>query len=219
MFNNNQQFPNFQQNFSNQFNNNMQPQNMNQMNMMNQNQMGMGMNQNQMNMMNNQMNMMNQNQMNMMNQNQMNMMNMNMGVNPMGMIANMLSMQNMANNMPNNMANMANMVMNQSQNNNNNDCFPQNNSNQNNSNGFTVTFKKTQEGTEFNITIQCQYTDKVSKIIEQYRLKTGDNDMTERFVFNTKNLCPELTAAEQGLINGAEIKVIVVGDMKGAFNF
>ena len=195
MFNNNQQFPNFQQNFSNQFNNNMQPQNMNQMNMMN------------------------QNQMNMMNQNQMNMMNMNMGVNPMGMIANMLSMQNMANNMPNNMANMANMVMNQSQNNNNNDCFPQNNSNQNNSNGFTVTFKKTQEGTEFNITIQCQYTDKVSKIIEQYRLKTGDNDMTERFVFNTKNLCPELTAAEQGLINGAEIKVIVVGDMKGAFNF
>ena len=51
------------------------------------------------------------------------------------------------------------------------------------------------DGQNQEIAIQCTFTEKVAVVIDRYRAKTGDNDMTDKFVFNTKNVCPELKVA------------------------
>ena len=200
----------FQTNFPNQFNNNFNGQNgMNQMGM---NQMGMnqmGMNQMGMNQMgNNQMGMNtmgnNMNQI-MMNQILMNQMGMNpMVFNQMGM-AGQMNMNNMSKLIQMNNPNFNNV-------NNNNIDF-----NQDNSNGLSVTLERNdpQKG-ELKVVIQCLYTESIKDVIKKYRIKSGDTNLLERFVFNTKNLCPELTVAEQGLLSNSIIKVIDIKDMKGA---
>ena len=66
------------------------------------------------------------------------------------------------------------------------------------------------------VAIQCTFTEKVEDAINRYRAKTGDNDKTDKFLYNTKNVCPEMTVAEQGLVNGPRIKVISTLDIKGA---
>ena len=197
----------FPTNFPNQFNNNFNGQNgMNQMGM---NPMGMnpmGMNQMGMNQMGNQMGN-NMNQI-MMNQILMNQMGMNpMAFNQMGMAGQM------------NMNDMSKLIQmnNQNFNNMNNNNMNNNNFIQDSSNGITVTFEKNDPVMgELKITIQCLFTEKIEKVIEKYRIKSGDDNMFERFVFNTKNLCPELTVAEQGLLSNSIIKVIDIKDMKGA---
>ena len=40
------------------------------------------------------------------------------------------------------------------------------------------------------IMIQCQPNEKVSSLIEKYRNKTNDRDLTEKFSFNAKTLDP-----------------------------
>ena len=189
----------FQNNFPQQFNQqNMNGMGMNQMGM---NQMGMNPIMNQMGM--NPINQMGMNAL-LMNQIQMNQMGMNqMGMNQQSMVNQQNNAQFFNMNQPMNQQNM--------QNNNNNQ-----NNQQNSQDYLTVRFIKF-DGKNVEISIQCLYSDKVSEVINKYRQKSGDNDMTERFVYNTKNLVPELTVAEQGLINSAVIKVISTKGIKGAF--
>jgi len=54
----------------------------------------------------------------------------------------------------------------------------------------------------------CYPEQKVSSIIEQYRSKSGDHDPSKKFIFNAKNLSPNLTLAEAGISNGANIFVV-----------
>ena len=58
------------------------------------------------------------------------------------------------------------------------------------------------------IYIKFKPDDKVSKIIEEYRRQSGDNDLSKKFIFNAKNLQPYLTADETGLLDNANIFVV-----------
>ena len=67
------------------------------------------------------------------------------------------------------------------------------------------------------IMIQCMQEDKVSSIIEKYRMKSGDNDDSKKFIFNAKNLNPSLSIAEAGITHNANIFVVATKGIKGAF--
>ena len=56
--------------------------------------------------------------------------------------------------------------------------------------------------------VLCAPNEKVSSIIEKYRMQTGDYDPDKKFIFNAKNLRPSLTLAEAGLINNSVIFVV-----------
>ena len=159
-----------------------------------------GMNQMGMNQMGNNMNQI------MMNQILMNQMGMNpMVFNQMGM-AGQMNMNDMSKLIQMNNPNFNNA-------NNNNIDF-----NQDNSNGLSVTFKRNDpQNGELKVVIQCLYTESIKDVIKKYRIKSGDTNLLERFVFNTKNLCPTLTVAEQGLINNSIITVIDIRDMEGGY--
>ena len=155
--------------------------------MMNQN-----MNMNQGNMMINQM--MNQN-MNMMNDNQRNMMNMNQ----LYMIQNMKGQ----------------MLMDNTIYNGKNDI----NSSQNEPNigGITVIFRTSGLGSENkSFYLQTEPYEKVYELIERYRIKSQDNCMTKKFIFNAKKLDFSLTVIEAGLTNNANIFVVQTDGIKGA---
>ena len=66
------------------------------------------------------------------------------------------------------------------------------------------------------ITVQCLAGDKVSKLIENYRVKSGDKDLTKKFIYNAKSLVPYLTCAESGLTNNCIVYVIATKHIKGA---
>ena len=146
------------------------------------------------------MNMLNPNMMNM----GMNPMMMNSGMNPMMMNKEMNpNMMNMGMNPM-----MMNPMMNQIQNNSKNS---KKNSNENNQ-VLNVIFKK---GDEQN-TVQCVLSDQVSNIIQKYANKSLDNNMTEKFVFNGKALDPNITIAEAGLYDQANILVFSTKDIEDA---
>ena len=170
-------------------NNPMMSQNMNmgQGNMMNQN-MNMG----QGNMMNNQMNDMNGMMMNMMNFNNQNL--------PMNQFAAMMGNMNtqMANN---NFGNQGNFQNNNAQ-------------NQNDYGGINVHFRI--EGRKDEIVIQCLPDERVSELIKRYRTKTGDDDITKKFIFNAKALNESLSVAEAGLANNVNVFVVRTKGIKGA---
>ena len=189
------------QNIGNQFDPNMINQNSFNMNnpMMNQN-MSMG----QGNMMNQNMNMgqgnMVNNQMNDMNGMMMNMMNFNNQNIPMNQFAAMMGNMNaqMANN---NFGNQGNFQNNNAQ-------------NQNDYGGINVHFRI--EGKKDEIVIQCLPDEKVSELIIRYRNKTGDDDMTKKFIFNAKALNESLSVAEAGLANNLNVFVVRTKGIKGA---
>ena len=85
-----------------------------------------------------------------------------------------------------------------------------------------VTFQTRKENendgnfTSISITVQCLAGDKVSKLIENYRVKSGDNDPTKKFIYNAKSLVPSLTCAESGLTNNCIVYVIETKHIKGA---
>ena len=58
--------------------------------------------------------------------------------------------------------------------------------------------------------------DKVSSVIEKYRMKANDRDDSKKFIFNAKNLTPSLTVAEAGITNNANIFVVATKGIKGA---
>ncbi len=66
------------------------------------------------------------------------------------------------------------------------------------------------------IMIQCRPDDKVSDIIEKYRTKSMDNDISKKFIFNAKALAPTLKLSEAGITNNANIFVVTTQGVKGA---
>ena len=82
-----------------------------------------------------------------------------------------------------------------------------------------VTFQTKDENNNYNpitITVQCLAGDKVSKLIENYRFKSGDRDESKKFIYNAKSLVPSLTCAESGLTNNCIVFVISTKHVKGA---
>ncbi len=62
--------------------------------------------------------------------------------------------------------------------------------------------------------VLCDPDEKVSSIIEKYRMQSGDYDPDKKFIFNAKNLAPSLTFAEVGLSNNANIFVVSTRGIK-----
>ena len=75
---------------------------------------------------------------------------------------------------------------------------------------FTVVFRTSgPDGKAFvPIHVKFKPDDKVSKIIEEYRRQSGDQDPNKKFIFYAKNLKPNLSADEAGLCNNSSIFVV-----------
>ena len=58
------------------------------------------------------------------------------------------------------------------------------------------------------ISITCMPNEKVSTLIQRYRNKAFDHDQTRQFIFNSKNLNPELTLSAAGIVHNSKITVI-----------
>ena len=187
--------------------------NMNQMmgnmgpNMMMDNTMGnmgmMGPNMMNMNMMNNPMNgnnmgMMDPNMMNMMNMN-----NMNMMPNMLGMNGNMMMNQNMMNmGMPmGNMAAMGNMA------------GMGNLPGMDDAQGWNLIFENQNDLSNIIVTISEQKT--IKEAISMYRVKANRTDEC-KFLFNSKQLYPEMRICESGLKDKSKILVVSIQNLKGA---
>ena len=56
--------------------------------------------------------------------------------------------------------------------------------------------------------------EKVSSLIKKYRNVSGDFDDNRKFIFNSKNLLPNLNVVEAQLNNNALIFVIETGQVK-----
>ena len=65
------------------------------------------------------------------------------------------------------------------------------------------------------ITINCLLNEKMSDVIERYRKKMGDYNTREVFFYNSKIINQSLLVSEAGLINCAEITVIVSNQIEG----
>ena len=63
--------------------------------------------------------------------------------------------------------------------------------------------------------IQCNLNDKVSNIIEKYRIKANDRETKVKFIYNAMYLNPSLTVAEAGLKNNSTTLVVSTGDVRG----
>ena len=78
------------------------------------------------------------------------------------------------------------------------------------SNEITVFFRKSGSTGQPSppIEIKCQTNEKVSEIIEKYRIKSGDYDLTKKFIFNARELHPNLSVAEDGIYNQSNVFVV-----------
>ena len=178
-------------------------------------------------MMNNNGNQMNMNMMNMGNGNMMNMnmMNMGGGVNMMNM--NMPGMNTM---MMNNMPGMNTMMMNMNIPGANpmmmnvnmnmpgaNPTMPGTNTNTvvniEDANGWNLIFENQNDRQTFNIRISEQKY--VKEAISLYYLKSNKTDKC-KFIFNNKELFPEMKICQSGLTNMSKILVISIQNLKGA---
>ena len=81
-----------------------------------------------------------------------------------------------------------------------------------------VTFQAKDENnfTTVSITVQCLLGDKVSKLIENYRIKSQDYDQTKKFIYNAQSLVPSKTCLESGLTNNGIVYVIATKHIKSA---
>ena len=191
-----------------------------------------------MNMMNPMMNMMNpvinvnmmnpMMNMNMMNMNMMNMNNMGGGVNMMNM--NMPGMNTMMMNNMNNMPGMNTMMMNMNMPGANpmmmnmnmnmpgaNPTMPGTNTNTvvdiEDAKGWNLIFENQNDRQTFNIRISEQKL--VKEAISLYYLKSNKTDKC-KFIFNNKELFPEMKICQSGLTNMSKILVISIQNLKGA---
>jgi len=165
------------------------------------------------------------------------MMNQNMSMNQGNMMSNQMMNQNINMMMNMNQGNMMNMnqenMMSQIMNNQmmmNNSIFNGNidiNSSQSKDNQIkanigefiTVIFRASGGGVlgkKHPFYIQAKLDEKVYELIERYRIKSQDNCMTKKFIFNAKNLDFSLTVIEAGLTNNANIFVVQTDGIKGA---
>ena len=150
------------------------------------------------------------------------MMNMNMG-NPMmmnmGNMGNTMMMNNMGNPMMMNM-NMANPMMNMNMNMNMpNQMMNMPGMNNNtpvnidDAGGWNLIFENQNDRQSFNIRISEQKL--VKEAISLYYLKANKTDKC-KFIFNNKELFPEMKICQSGLTNMAKILVISIQNLKGA---
>ena len=129
------------------------------------------------------------------------------------MINNILQQQQIMIQMMNNMMNQQQMM--QANMNNNTQVS---NQNMGNADQLNVFFR--QGGSNANnqapIMIQCRPEDKVSEIIERYRNKANDRDLSKKFIFNAKALAHSLKLSEAGITNNANIFVVTTQGIKVA---
>ena len=84
-------------------------------------------------------------------------------------------------------------------------CFP----------GLMIIFRASDANQKQPIMVQCMPDEKVSEIIEKYRHKSGDYDLSKKFIYNAKPLYPKLTVAEAELQNNANIFVVSPQGVRG----
>ena len=79
-----------------------------------------------------------------------------------------------------------------------------------NSEGIYLIFRKSDsEGLQIPpIIIQCFVEEEVSEVIQRYRTKANENNDNEIFMFNGKQLGPQLTLSQSGIHNDADILVV-----------
>ena len=63
--------------------------------------------------------------------------------------------------------------------------------------------------------IQCSLDEKVSKVIERYRMQANDVETNTKFIFNAHPLNPTLTVAEAGLSDDSNIFVVSTKGVRG----
>ena len=74
---------------------------------------------------------------------------------------------------------------------------------------INITFRTGGSNTQVTMTkIKCSLNDRISRVIEKYRNKSGDNDSSKKFVFNARSLNNNSTVAQSGLADGSNIYVI-----------
>ena len=78
-----------------------------------------------------------------------------------------------------------------------------------------VIFRAHEVGGATDEMVECKLGDEVSKIIERYRRKSGDKDLSKKFIFNARALHPGLTVAEAGLTDNAKIFVVETKGLRG----
>ena len=83
---------------------------------------------------------------------------------------------------------------------------------QNENSTINIIFRKQKNPS---IYIQCRKEDKVSDVIRKYRIESGDNDNTVKFIFNAMILNPLLTIEEAGMTENGNVFVVVTKDVKG----
>ena len=139
----------------------------------------------------------------------MNQMNQNM----MNMLLNQMN-NNQMQNLANNAQNFQNQQQQNNENFNNNQFNIQ--QNQDNETRLEITFiKNNQNEPKRSIKIFSLDSEKVGDIIEKYRIKADDKNKKEKFIYNAKQLNPDLTVAEAGLINQSKIFVMVTEKVYG----
>ena len=150
-----------------------------------------------------------------------NMMNNNMGMNDMaGMMGGNIGMPNMMNNMgmPNMMNNMGmpNMMNNMGMPNmmNNVGTPEAQKVSIEDATGWNLIFENQNDRQQITVTISEQKL--VKEAISAYLLKANRTDKC-KFIFNNKELFPEMKICQSGLSNMAKILVISIQNLKGAY--
>ena len=88
-----------------------------------------------------------------------------------------------------------------------------------NQGGMSIIFRASGAGGGQNgppLTIQCVAEEKVSELIQRYRTKANDHDKSKKFIYNAKALNQDLSVAEAGLTNNANVFVVTTKGVKGA---
>jgi len=80
---------------------------------------------------------------------------------------------------------------------------------------INVEFRTDAQNNSKRYRIQIKFEEKVSELIKKYRSISNDNDLTKKFICNSKRLNYGLTIAEAGIINDSIIYVISVKNIKG----
>ena len=83
---------------------------------------------------------------------------------------------------------------------------------------ITVIFRTAKQDKDVNPIdpmIQCSLDEKVSKVIERYRMQANDVETNTKFIFNAHPLNPTLTVAEAGLSDDSNIFVVSTKGVRG----
>ena len=83
--------------------------------------------------------------------------------------------------------------------------------NENNEDQLSLIFKHKDENYKSkSITILCSGNEKISEIFEKFKKQTGNTNSKNKFIYSGKNLKPNLTFYENGLMNYSVIEVLTL---------